>query len=106
MDRVVAQLLAELDGAQSPSEGGAGSTGNDIFVIGATNRCPPVAAVCNTGLKHSIIWQLDCHTSGLSHCQCAAGMSCSAETLACSPGAHLATHMLLTSMCDMFHAVD
>lgn len=38
MDRVVAQLLAELDGAQSPSEGGAGSTGNDIFVIGATNR--------------------------------------------------------------------
>lgn len=32
MDRVVAQLLAEIDGAQ----GGGGSA--DLFVIGATNR--------------------------------------------------------------------
>lgn len=33
MDRVVSQLLAEIDGVQS---GGA----QDLFIIGATNRCP------------------------------------------------------------------
>ena len=43
MDRVVAQLLAEIDGAQSGSgdEGsGSGSGGSTpgVFVIGATNR--------------------------------------------------------------------
>lgn len=32
MDRIVSQLLAELDGMSS------GKTGNDVFVIGATNR--------------------------------------------------------------------
>lgn len=32
MDRVVAQLLAEIDGVQS------GDGGGDLFVIGATNR--------------------------------------------------------------------
>ncbi len=35
MDRVVAQLLAEIDGAQSGG-GGGGTPG--VFVIGATNR--------------------------------------------------------------------
>lgn len=41
MDRVVAQLLAEMDGAQSVPEGssGRGGASNDVFVIGATNRC-------------------------------------------------------------------
>ena len=32
MDRVVSQLLAEVDGVQ------AGASGSDLFVIGATNR--------------------------------------------------------------------
>ena len=32
MDRVVSQLLAEVDGVQ------AGTSGGDLFVIGATNR--------------------------------------------------------------------
>ena len=32
MDRVVSQLLAEVDGVQ------AGASGGDLFVIGATNR--------------------------------------------------------------------
>lgn len=32
MDRIVSQLLAELDGVSS------GGSGSDIFVIGATNR--------------------------------------------------------------------
>jgi len=32
MDRVVSQLLAEVDGVQ------AGASGADLFVIGATNR--------------------------------------------------------------------
>ncbi|BDA49160.1 Peroxisomal biogenesis factor 6 [Coccomyxa sp. Obi] len=36
MDRVVAQLLAEIDGVQG-ADGGSGSS-QDIFVIGATNR--------------------------------------------------------------------
>lgn len=37
MDRVVAQLLAEIDGAQSgDGAGGVGTPG--VFVIGATNR--------------------------------------------------------------------
>jgi len=36
MDRIVSQLLAELDGMSSGSEDGTGSDG--IFVIGATNR--------------------------------------------------------------------
>ncbi|KAI8141111.1 P-loop containing nucleoside triphosphate hydrolase protein [Fennellomyces sp. T-0311] len=35
MDRIVSQLLAELDGM---SEGGEGSGVGDVFVIGATNR--------------------------------------------------------------------
>lgn len=34
MDRVVAQLLAEVDGVQ----GGGGGSGGELFVIGATNR--------------------------------------------------------------------
>jgi peroxin-6 len=34
MDRIVSQLLAELDGISSSSGGG----GDDVFVIGATNR--------------------------------------------------------------------
>ncbi|KAI9456224.1 AAA-domain-containing protein [Lactarius psammicola] len=34
MDRIVSQLLAELDGISSSSSGGGG----DVFVIGATNR--------------------------------------------------------------------
>lgn len=43
MDRVVAQLLAEIDGAQSGSSDestGSGSGGSTpgVFVIGATNR--------------------------------------------------------------------
>lgn len=44
MDRVVAQLLAELDGVQASadtaSSGASGSSAdsNDIFIIGATNR--------------------------------------------------------------------
>ena len=33
MDRVVSQLLAEIDGVQSGSH-------QDLFIIGATNRCP------------------------------------------------------------------
>jgi len=36
MDRIVSQLLAELDGIASSSAGGDGS--GDVFVIGATNR--------------------------------------------------------------------
>ena len=36
MDRVVAQLLAEIDGVQGV-DGGSGNS-QDIFVIGATNR--------------------------------------------------------------------
>ena len=36
MDRVVSQLLAEIDGVQGGS-GGAGG-GGDVFVVGATNR--------------------------------------------------------------------
>ena len=36
MDRVVAQLLAEIDGVQASGGGGGGAPG--IFVIGATNR--------------------------------------------------------------------
>lgn len=36
MDRVVAQLLAEIDGVQG-ADGGSSSS-QDIFVIGATNR--------------------------------------------------------------------
>lgn len=46
MDRVVAQLLAEVDGAQGTSGGGrggaaaaaAGGSRRDVFIIGATNR--------------------------------------------------------------------
>ena len=43
MDRVVSQLLAEVDGVQ------AGASGGDLFVIGATNRsytCP--CALCRS----------------------------------------------------------
>jgi len=36
MDRIVSQLLAELDGIASSSSSGAGA--GDVFVIGATNR--------------------------------------------------------------------
>ncbi len=36
MDRIVSQLLAELDGISSSSSSGGG--GKDVFVIGATNR--------------------------------------------------------------------
>ena len=40
MDRVVAQLLAEIDGAQQSGEGSsAASASQDLFIIGATNRC-------------------------------------------------------------------
>jgi peroxin-6 len=41
MDRIVSQLLAELDGIASSSAGGGGDGGDgsgDVFVIGATNR--------------------------------------------------------------------
>jgi peroxin-6 len=39
MDRIVSQLLAELDGiASSSSTGGGGDGSGDVFVIGATNR--------------------------------------------------------------------
>jgi peroxin-6 len=40
MDRIVSQLLAELDGisSSSSSSGGGGGGGEDVFVIGATNR--------------------------------------------------------------------
>ena len=40
MDRIVSQLLAELDGISSSSSGGGGGGGGgeDVFVIGATNR--------------------------------------------------------------------
>jgi peroxin-6 len=39
MDRIVSQLLAELDGiASSSSAGGSGDGSGDVFVIGATNR--------------------------------------------------------------------
>jgi peroxin-6 len=37
MDRIVSQLLAELDGIASSSTAGGGGSG-DVFVIGATNR--------------------------------------------------------------------
>ena len=37
MDRIVSQLLAELDGISSSSSSGGGG-GEDVFVIGATNR--------------------------------------------------------------------
>ena len=36
MDRIVSQLLAELDGISSSSSSSSG--GEDVFVIGATNR--------------------------------------------------------------------
>ena len=40
MDRVVAQLLAEIDGAQQSGEGSTtASASQDLFIIGATNRC-------------------------------------------------------------------
>jgi len=40
MDRVVAQLLAEIDGAQVSGEGSSASlASHDLFIIGATNRC-------------------------------------------------------------------
>jgi peroxin-6 len=40
MDRIVSQLLAELDGisSSSSSSSGGGGGGKDVFVIGATNR--------------------------------------------------------------------
>lgn len=37
MDRVVSQLLVELDGVSTPQQGGGGK-GGDVFVMGATNR--------------------------------------------------------------------
>ena len=40
MDRVVAQLLAEIDGAQQSGEvSSSASASHDLFIIGATNRC-------------------------------------------------------------------
>jgi SpoVK/Ycf46/Vps4 family AAA+-type ATPase len=36
MDRVVSQLLAELDGMGAGGAGGSGA--GDLFVVGATNR--------------------------------------------------------------------
>ena len=40
MDRVVAQLLAEIDGAQVSGEGSSAAlASHDLFIIGATNRC-------------------------------------------------------------------
>ena len=54
MDRVVSQLLAEVDGVQS-----GGSTG-DLFVIGATNRSPAMP------LAHHALpecWQACCKAS-------------------------------------------
>lgn len=42
MDRVVAQLLAEIDGAQESGEGASSSSAShDLFIIGATNRYLP-----------------------------------------------------------------
>jgi len=39
MDRVVSQLLTEIDGLQGQSAGSGSSKTNDsVFVIGATNR--------------------------------------------------------------------
>ena len=38
MDRIVSQLLAELDGIASSSTAGGGDGSGDVFVIGATNR--------------------------------------------------------------------
>ncbi|KAL0574330.1 peroxisomal assembly protein [Marasmius crinis-equi] len=38
MDRIVSQLLAELDGASGGGGGGGGGGGADVFVVGATNR--------------------------------------------------------------------
>lgn len=38
MDRVVSQLLVELDGVSTPQQGGGGGKGGDVFVMGATNR--------------------------------------------------------------------
>jgi peroxin-6 len=38
MDRIVSQLLAELDGISSPSSGSGGGGVGDVIVIGATNR--------------------------------------------------------------------
>jgi peroxin-6 len=38
MDRIVSQLLAELDGISSSSSSSGGGGGEDVFVIGATNR--------------------------------------------------------------------
>lgn len=38
MDRIVSQLLAELDGMSGGSEDGAAGGGQGVFVIGATNR--------------------------------------------------------------------
>ncbi len=43
MDRIVAQLLAEVDGVQSQPGGGASAGSQDVFVIGATNRLEPLS---------------------------------------------------------------
>lgn len=59
MDRVVAQLLAELDGVQSAGQGSPGAASNDVFIIGATNRCFPdlLASGCkiHAGFSHLIV---------------------------------------------------
>ena len=49
MDRVVSQLLAEVDGVQ------AGASGGDLFVIGATNRS---AVCCQNPPYHRWLLQL------------------------------------------------
>ena len=48
MDRVVSQLLAELDGLSGASDGFSSSSSKDrpIFVIGATNRSGKQFKIC------------------------------------------------------------
>ena len=49
MDRVVSQLLAEVDGVQ------AGASGGDLFVIGATNRSAPISRrLCSSRRPRSL----------------------------------------------------
>lgn len=50
MDRVVAQLLAEIDGVQG-ADGGRGGSSQDIFVIGATNRSASKGTLVTTPLS-------------------------------------------------------
>jgi len=54
MDRVVSQLLAEVDGVQ------AGASGGDLFVIGATNR-----SISGQSVTHGLHWQFAAHIVSL-----------------------------------------